>query len=445
MMPPDPRQIEEWLSGLLDGVLSEQEQRDLDLAMRNDPSIAQRLEELTNLRRALLQGRPVGRLGSDFSKKILQAARNRASEMDAPPAWILPDAPNAVAPRSEDPLWQEEDVPSGRPALAVEQIGSGIGSKPMVRGIMGSGREQAPVSLADRFLRLWLPSLAVVLALCALVLFLPRRGADDLAGPKPPPKTEPETTIPESNRLEPATPGPSIAKSDDKASSSVVEPMQELPEPNLPDPALPDSNKLAQAPEAMPKEAANPSALDPTKMVMVLVADIAVDAVAQENEMLTQLLDKYEIIASDDAVMEKGDYDRLVDSLMVRVPKPDLNTEEVSLYVVKAGLARLDSFLLDVEKQKADFPSYRLTASLSPVVFSMLKQLDGLSDSHQVAKRLLFTDPISGESSDKAQLPPSKDSDNGAKAIPPNVLKNIKLATSNQAEGYLILMVRKAK
>ena len=64
MMPPDPRQIEEWLSGLLDGVLSEQEQRDLDLAMRNDPSIAQRLEELTNLRRALLQGRPVGRLGS---------------------------------------------------------------------------------------------------------------------------------------------------------------------------------------------------------------------------------------------------------------------------------------------------------------------------------------------------------------------------------------------
>ncbi|MFM8400349.1 MAG: anti-sigma factor family protein, partial [Pirellula sp.] len=136
MMPPDPRQIEEWLSGLLDGELSEQEQRDLDSAMRNDPSIAERLEEMTNLRRALLQGRSVGRLGSDFSTKIVQAARNRASEMDAPPAWVLPDAPNAVAPRTQDTLWQEDELPSERSApLSVELVASDGSTTPRINGI----------------------------------------------------------------------------------------------------------------------------------------------------------------------------------------------------------------------------------------------------------------------------------------------------------------------
>jgi hypothetical protein len=63
MMPPDPHQIEEWLSGMLDGALTEQEQRQLDLAMQNDPSIAELLEQMAELRRSLLRGRNVGRLG----------------------------------------------------------------------------------------------------------------------------------------------------------------------------------------------------------------------------------------------------------------------------------------------------------------------------------------------------------------------------------------------
>ena len=60
MMPPDPQQLEELLSGMLDGVLSEDEQRQLESAMQSDPSIAVRLEELAELRRSLLRGRSVG-------------------------------------------------------------------------------------------------------------------------------------------------------------------------------------------------------------------------------------------------------------------------------------------------------------------------------------------------------------------------------------------------
>ncbi len=113
MIPPDPHQIEEWLSGMLDGALTEQEQRQLDLAMQNDPSIAESLEQMAELRRSLLRGRSVGRLGPDFSKRVVQAAQRQAAQLDAPPAWVLPGASNAREPEGQEPsedsepLWSE--------------------------------------------------------------------------------------------------------------------------------------------------------------------------------------------------------------------------------------------------------------------------------------------------------------------------------------------------
>jgi len=413
MMPPDPRQIEEWLSGLLDGELSEQEQRDLDSAMRNDPSIAERLEEMTILRRALLQGRSVGRLGSDFSTKIVQAARHRASEMDAPPAWILPDAPNAVAPRTQDTLWQEDEFPSERrpSALSVELVASGASSKPKIHGIMGAGHEPTPVTPttpADRFLRLWLPSLAVVLALCALLLFLPRNDSD-VTVTKNPTTPEGSGTIADARPQDSSTP--------EKPNSDLIVQSQEQDNPTIPKlmPELPGSNspasnspeKIADAPQAIPNNGIKQL---PPKIKTSLVAFVSVDKVARENGMLTQLLDQYEIIYSEDVVLKDEDRQQFADSLIVKL-KADLNVKDAKLYVVKSSLARIDSFMQDVQKQKADFPDYQLSLTSSPIALDMVGQLDGLRDALKDAN---------------PQKPNGK-------------------RPSNQAEGYLILVVRDSK
>lgn len=409
MMPPDPRQIEEWLSGLLDGELSEQEQRDLDAAMRNDPSIAERLEEMTNLRRALLQGRSVGRLGSDFSTKIVQAARNRASEMDAPPAWVLPDAPNAVAPRTQDTLWQEDELPSERSApLSVELVASDGSTTPRINGIMGTGHEPAAATPADRFLRIWLPSLAVVLALCALVLFLPRNGSN-VTVTKNPSTSEGSATILDSSPQDSSTP--------EKPNSNLIVQSQEQdnptspkPIPELPGPKSPASNspeKIADAPQAMPNNGVKQL---PPKIKTSLVAFVSVDKVARENGMLTQLLDQYEIIYSEDVVLKDADLQQFSDSLIVKL-KADLNVKDAKLYVVKSSLARIDSFMQDLQKQKADFPDYQLSMTLSPIVLDMVGQLDGLRDALKDAN-------------------PQKPNKKGA---------------STNDEGYLILLVRDSK
>jgi hypothetical protein len=412
MMPPDPRQIEEWLSGLLDGELSEQEQRDLDAAMRNDPSIAERLEEMTNLRRALLQGRSVGRLGSDFATKIVQVARHRASEMDAPPAWILPDAPNAVAPRTQDTLWQEDELPSERSApLSVELVASGAPSKPKMRGIMGAGHEPTPITPttpADRFLKIWLPSLAVVLALCALVLFLPRNGSDVTVTKNPSTPEGPGTIADASPQESPTLEKPRnnlIVQSDEQDNPTSPKPIPELPGPKSPASNSPE--KIADAPQAVPNNGVKQL---PPKIKTSFVAFVSVDKVARENGMLTQLLDQYEIIYSEDVVLKDEARQEFADSLIVKL-KADLNVKDAKLYVVKGTLARISSFMQDVEKQKADFPDYQLSMTSSPIVFDMIGQLDGLHDALKDAN---------------PQKPNGK-------------------RPSNQDEGYLILVVRDSK
>ena len=365
---------------------------------------------MTDLRRALLQGRPVGRLGSEFSSKIVKAARQRASEMDAPPAWILPDAPNAVAPRSEESAWQEEDSHSNQSSkLSVELVGSGGPNIPKINGIMGSPQEPTPTTPADRFLRLWLPSLAVVLALCALVLFLPRKGSDsDVTTTKKPSIPEDRrASIPDSSREESPAPNNSIATTQEQNSPSTPKPM-----PVLPGPELQNNSKIADSPESLPNNNPDPAPSNTAKMTMVLVADISVDKVAKENEMLTQLLDEYEIIFSEDAVLKDEERSQFANALMVKL-RVDLKVEDAKIYVIKGSLTRIDSFLQAVEKQKADFPRSQLSGSVSPVVVNMIKQLDGLRD-------------VSEQSDPKAP-------------------KKKKVVDPVKDQGYLILMVRDAK
>ena len=445
MIPPDPHQIEEWLSGMLDGALTEQEQRQLDLAMQNDPSIAESLEQMAELRRSLLRGRSVGRLGPDFSKRVVQAAQRQAAQLDAPPAWVLPGAPNARAPEgqesSEDsePLWSETYSEVQRPvpeALDVHPVGRR--QKAIVRGLMGSHEEpqREPETIRGRLVRVWLPSLAVVAGLCVLFLALPRSGPTD---PSPTGSVVSPMPLPnDPTSQESFVPDRSLAGSPDTEPPKIQLPTTE--------PTENGSNAGSKSPAVVgaPAVQKNKTVADPK---FILIAEIEVDPQAEQDGMLSQLLEKYEIVFSADAPLSKIDFDKLVAAKVIKNPvvDPSLKVDGSSVcYLVKSNPKRLNSFLMDLEKQYLDFPSYRLNLSADPEVYEMMEHLAGVTDAPDVAKRLFYQESSDAQALGSFELEnPGMPSDiESRKASKP---RNPASALLMQKDTYLILLVRTSK
>lgn len=447
MMPPDPHQIEEWLSGMLDGALTEQEQRQLELAMQNDPSIAELLEQMAELRRSLLRGRSVGRLGADFSKRVVQAAQRQAAQLDSPPAWVLPGAPNAREPAGQEPLedseslWSETYSKVQRPvpeALDIHPVGRR--QKAIVRGLMGSHEEpqRDPGTIRGRLVRVWLPSLAVVAALCVLLLALPRSGPTDPSQPDSVVSVMPLDVPNEPTHQENFVPDRSLAGSPETEPSKMQLPATE-----------PLGNGL-NAGSKSPSVVSVP-VVEQNKPVAgakyILIAEIEVDPIAEQDGMLSQLLDKYEIVFSADAPLSKIDFDTLVASKVIKNPvvDPALKVDGSTVcYLVKSNPKRLDSFLTDVEKQYLDFPSYRLNLSADPNVYELMDHLDGVTDSSNVAKRLFYQESSDAQALGSFELAnPGVVSDiETRKAAKPRNLVN---ALITQEDTYLILLVRTPK
>ncbi len=432
---------------MLDGALTEQEQRQLELAMQNDPSIAELLEQMAELRRSLLRGRSVGRLGADFSKRVVQAAQRQAAQLDAPPAWVLPGAPNAREPEGQEPLedsessWSETYSKVQRPvpeALDIHPVGRR--QKAIVRGLMGSHEEpqQEPETIRGRLVRVWLPSLAVVAALCVLFLALPRSGPTDPSQPDSVVSVMPLDVPNEPTHQENFVPDRSLAGSPETEPSKMQLPATE-----------PLGNGL-NAGSKSPSVVSVP-VVEQNKSVAgaqyILIAEIEVDPLAEQDGMLSQLLEKYEIVFSADVPLSKNDFDTLVASKVIKNPvvDPALKVDGSTVcYLVKSNPKRLDSLLLDVEKQYLDFPSYRLNLSADPNVYELMDHLDGVTDSSNLAKRLFYQ-----ESSDAQALGSFELENRGVpsdiesrKAAKPRKPVN---ALIMQEDTYLILLVRTPK
>jgi hypothetical protein len=179
----------------------------------------------------------------------------------------------------------------------------------------------------------------------------------------------------------------------------------------------------------------------------ILIAEIEVDPQAEQDGMLSQLLEKYEIVFSTDAPLSKIDFDTLVASNVIKNPvvDPALKVDGSSVcYLVKSNPKRLDSFLTDVEKQYLDFPSYRLNLSTDPKVYEMMEHLAGVMDSPDVAKRLFYQESSDAQAFGSFELEnPGLPSDiESRKASKPRKLAD---ALSMQEDTYLILLVRTSK
>jgi len=96
-MQPQPN-IDELLTGLLDGNLSEVEVRQVEAAMEADSTLKKRLETLRKMRTELLVHRPRGRLGANFAKRVIAMAEERARTDSAPTTVAVQPSKLRLAP-----------------------------------------------------------------------------------------------------------------------------------------------------------------------------------------------------------------------------------------------------------------------------------------------------------------------------------------------------------
>jgi hypothetical protein len=309
---------------------------------------------------------------------------------------------------------------------------------------MGSHEEpqREPETIRGRLVRVWLPSLAVVAGLCVLFLALPRSGPTDpsqtgsvvspmpLNVPNDP--TSQEIFVPDRSLAQ--LPGADPAKT-------------QLPATEPTDNGL---NNGLNAGSKPPFVAGAPGVQKDKSVAgakLILVAEIEVDPQAEQDGMLSQLLEKYEIVFAADVPLSKIDFDTLVASKVIKNPvvDPALKVDGSSVcYLVKSNPKRLDSFLTDVEKQYLDFPSYRLNLSADPKVYDLMDHLDGVMDSPDVAKRLFYQESSDAQAFGSFELEnPGVPSDiESRKASKPRKLAD---ALIMQEDTYLILLVRTSK
>jgi hypothetical protein len=85
-------EMNELISGLLDGYLSIEESKELAEESSRNPQIERDTESLGALRSSLLRGRPTGKLGDQFAARVMEVAKSRAASLgEDAPEWIETD------------------------------------------------------------------------------------------------------------------------------------------------------------------------------------------------------------------------------------------------------------------------------------------------------------------------------------------------------------------
>jgi hypothetical protein len=400
------------LNGLLDGVLTDEEQQLMDRALREDPSLEVRLSELQALRNSLLRGRSVGRLGPEFAKQVVEASRKRAEMMgDRAPAWLRPPVQ-----RSADRVAKRVPPPS-EPRVRLTLSPDSLDPDP----------ESLPqdVSFSHRAWRVWIPVLAAAVLGSITLYFagsvlVPRPVAEPLAlvpkAPVPSEENERSANARAAEMLANRDPSesdsrdidPDKSSSPDNRSESVSGSAQiAAADPNEKTDNMTVDRRLAdtdrspsdgRAVEDAPLPPAVQKMLDSKGIladdaVFTLVAEVGVDAIAQRDDALKSLMDEYEIVYTDDANLDQQQMDSLIASQMVGmlagvdIPK---RSDGVQVVFVRAKATKIDAFLTAVQSQYEAFPRFHLDMSFDPSVKTLIEQLRSIVTTDDSARRLTF-------------------------------------------------------
>ena len=351
------KNIDELLSGMLDGMLSEADLVDLKREMADDPSLKGRLEDLAVLRRSLFSGRSTSSLRPEFASSITLAAKKRAAEMGSnAPAWLA----------------SSDFFGSFQKSLAP----SSVDSVPWHRWIFAGG-----LTLAATFLFVFMSIPKSDRPGIVSIADAGKIAAVDTANvPEVPDTAEAPGifNVPDTKKLldgsaekilvAEADSMPLQSKNDPVESVARVETVASSPTPL--DTRLANAVVVNQSDKPLSK--ANQTQMP----FLTLIFDVSIDPIAVENRTLEQILEKYNIVFTDDLVINDEQLKNLEDSKTIGI---DANSEEkMGVMFLRSTARQLDSALEEIMNQFENFPDFALDYTTDKSAGMLVKQLSSI-------------------------------------------------------------------
>lgn len=348
---------DELLSGMLDGMLSEADLVELKREMDDNPSLKGRLDDLAVLRRSLLSGRSTSSLRPDFASSITLAAKKKATEMGAnAPAWLV--SPDSLAP------FQKSLVP-----IAVDSV-------PWRAWIFAGGLTLAATLL---FVFMSIPKSdrpgIVSIADGGKIAAVDTANVPEVPGTAKAPGI---FNVPDTRKLldgsaekilvAEADSMPLQSKNDPVESVARVETVASSPTPL--DTRLANAVVVNQSDKPLSK--ANQTQMP----FLTLIFDVSIDPIAVENRTLEQILEKYNIVYTDDLVINDEQLKNLEDSKTIGI---DANSEEkMGVIFLRSTARQLDSALEEIMNQFESFPDFAMDYTTDKSAGMLVKQLSSI-------------------------------------------------------------------
>ena len=362
------KNIDELLSGMLDGMLSEADLVDLKREMADDPSLKGRLEDLAVLRRSLFSGRSTSSLRPEFASSITLAAKKRAAEMGSnAPAWLA----------SSDSL--------GRFKKSLAP--SSVDSVPWRRWIFAGGLTLAATLL---FVFMSIPK-------------VDRPGIVSIADVEKIADVDTETIpealgtpeAPETKKLLDENPQKILVAEADstplKSNNAPVESVARVAAVVLnPQPlGTLQADAVVVNLKDKPTKKANQTQIP----FLTMLFDVSIDPFAVEYRTLEQILEKHNIVYTDDLVISDEQLKNLEDSKTIgNVANSE---EKMGVMFLRSTASRLDLALTDIMNHFEDFPEFAMDLLTDKSAAMLVRQLSSIkvaAGTDGFAKRLSLED-----------------------------------------------------
>lgn len=434
------KNLDELLSGMLDGVLSEAELIDLKREMANNPSLQGRLDDLSLNRRALVSGRSTQLLRPDFASSVTLAAKKRASEMGSEaPEWLVPSKTSAQVQKARSPR-ALDSVPSRQWVFA----GLALAASLLIAFLA--------LPRADRQGMVRVPDV------------VPK--VDSMATNDPGSVPEEQTAKPLTTTQIASTPvatnpvasNPELAPTDSVASRLPVDDSSKLDasKDRVLDPSATSTTvaNLSQRPSdvrgprngnavELSQEVSDKSVPNP-KLYFTLVLDVSIDPQAVENRTLERILEKYDIVSTDDLIVNDEQLKQLEESKLVGITAN--SDEKMGVMFLRSTAKKLDLAMVDIINQFEDFPEFAMDVTTDRSALMLVNQLGSIRVAEAIsdtASRLLLAKAPGRNSPFASSARRGKPMDNASRE---KFKGGVVLANPARDEiSYALLLLRPAK
>ncbi len=409
-MPLDGNQLDELLSGFIDGQLTAAERQMVEQAIAGDSSFAERVEQLR------LQSLSLRALGDALlaASPVADSRRNQTLS-NSPDSRANPNAPNPNALSTQViKLAQQRAAELGLPAkhyLRSDSTGVDVPLPDAALAISPTVLRE-PVQAIGSQLRRWL-AVGALAATAATVLVIANTGRQPAAVP-----TVTQHNIPAEKNTRPKFPTPSeipqtelLAESASTTSSS---------EPTRP-PA--DSNLVGQF----------------GTMSLVLVVDVQVTSRALRSGAVDRILATAGIplapaVTADQNILKALDESRLV------VRGQSGVTGDVFVHVVRGDMIELDSALRTLWQDRDSFPNVGLNVSIDARATLAREMLRSLGNRYSASDRFavpLVSAPTEATTQDELLNSPSSGGTvAGSSPFPASQAGQLYISNNQRARGW---------